>query len=230
MAKDKKNPPTLTPRRTVHGLRTTASEPDRWADAVRHLRRADPHLREVIKRIGPCRLAPRLDRFGTLVNSIVAQQISSKAAASINLRLHALGGQPHQPERLLGLGVTGLRSVGLSAAKARYVLNLAEAVVDGSVPLDAFDDSWEDAAIVASLTSVKGIGIWTAEMFLIFSLNRPDVLPVHDLGVRAALRDRHGLADLPKPSQCHALAEAWRPYRTIASWYLWRNVDTPQVK
>jgi len=164
------------------------------------------------------------------VNSIVAQQISSKAAASINLKLHALGGQPHEPERLLGLGETGLRSVGLSAAKARYVLNLAEAVVDGSVPLNAFDDSWEDAAIVASLTSIKGIGIWTAEMFLIFSLNRTDVLPVHDLGVRAALRERHGLADLPRPSECQALAEAWRPYRTIASWYIWRNVDTPQVK
>jgi DNA-3-methyladenine glycosylase II len=194
------------------------------------LRRADPRLREVIKRIGPCRLAPRPDRFGTLVSSIVSQQISSKAAASINQKLHALGGQPHRPERLLTLGDEALRSVGLSAAKARYVLNLAEAVVDGSVPLDAFDDSWEDAAIVASLISVKGIGIWTAEMFLIFSLNRPDVLPVHDLGVRAALRDLHGLPDLPRPGDCHSLAEAWRPYRTIASWYIWRNVDTPRAK
>ena len=98
------------------------------------------------------------------------------------------------------------------------------------VPLDAFDDSWDDAAIVASLTSIKGIGVWTAEMFLIFSLNRPDVLPAHDLGVRAALRDRHGLAELPRPAECHALAEIWKPYRTIASWYIWRNVDTPPVK
>jgi 3-methyladenine DNA glycosylase/8-oxoguanine DNA glycosylase len=98
------------------------------------------------------------------------------------------------------------------------------------VPLDAFDDSWDDAAIVASLTSIKGFGVWTAEMFLIFSLNRPDVLPVHDLGVRVALRDRHRLAELPRPAECHALAEIWRPYRTIASWYIWRNVDTPPVK
>ena len=106
------------PARTVHGLRTTASEPDRWADAVKHLRRVDPQLREVIKRIGPCRLAPRPDRFGTLVNSIVAQQISSKAAASINLRLHALGGQPHQPARLIGPGRDRpCRSVGLSAPR-----------------------------------------------------------------------------------------------------------------
>ena len=160
----------------------------------------------------------------------MGQQISSKAAASINLRLHALGGDPHQPARLLELGEPALRSVGLSASKARCVLNLAQVVASGAVPLNAFDDSWEDAAIVASLTSIKGIGVWTAEMFLIFSLNRPDVLPAHDLGVRAALRDRHGLAELPRPAECHALAEIWRPYRTIASWYIWRNVDTPPVK
>ena len=170
--------------------------------------RVDPHLRRLIKRIGHCGLTPRPDRFGTLVNSIVAQQISSKAAASINLRLHALGGQPHQPARLLELGEPALRSVGLSASKARYVLNLAEAVASGAVPLDAFDDSWDDAAIVATLTSIKGIGVWTAEMFLIFSLNRPDVLPAHDLGVRAALRDRHGLAALPRPAECHVLARS----------------------
>jgi DNA-3-methyladenine glycosylase II len=119
-----------------------------------------------------------------------------------------------------------LRSVGLSASKARYVHNLAEAVATGVVPVDDFDDSWDDAAIIASLTSIKGIGVWTAEMFLIFSLNRPDVLPVHDLGVRSGLRDHHGLDDLPKPGDCHALAEAWRPFRTVASWYLWRSRDT----
>ncbi|QEH34575.1 DNA-3-methyladenine glycosylase [Aquisphaera giovannonii] len=199
---------------------------DRWAAAVRHLRRVDPRFREVVKRVGPCRLEPRPDRFGTLVRAIVAQQISTKAAESINARLHLLGGDPHLPDRLLALGEEQLRGVGLSASKARYVLNLAEAVATGAVPVDAFDDSWDDASIVASLTSIKGIGVWTAEMFLIFSLNRPDVLPVHDLGVRAGLRDHHGLEDLPKPGDCHALAEAWRPYRTVASWYLWRSRDT----
>ncbi len=91
----------------------------------------------------------------------------------------------------------------------------------------SFDDSWDDAAITKSLTSIKGIGIWTAEMFLIFALNRPDILPVSDLGVRVGLRDRHGLAQLPAPRECHALAELWRPYRTIASWYIWRGTDTP---
>jgi DNA-3-methyladenine glycosylase II len=185
----------------------------------------DPLLRNVIKRIGPCLLEPRPDRFGLLVGSIIAQQISAKAAASINQRLHTLGGQPHQPEGLIALGEPALRSVGLSASKAGYVLNLCQAVASGTVPLDGFDDDWEDAAIVASLTSIKGIGVWTAEMFLIFSLNRPDVLPAHDLGVRIALRDRHGLAEIPTPRECHALTEQWRPYRTIACWYIWRNVD-----
>ncbi len=146
---------------------------------------------------------------------------------SINQRLMAIGGEPHHPSRLLELGEDSLRSVGLSGAKARYVLNLAEAVASGQVPLDAFDDSWDDAAIIQSLTAVKGIGVWTAEMFLIFVLNRPDVLPAGDLGVRAGLRDRHGLAELPAPRECHALAEHWRPYRSIASWYIWRaNADT----
>jgi DNA-3-methyladenine glycosylase II len=201
-----------------------------WSNAVEHLRRVDPHLRTVIKRIGPCLLTPRPDRFGTLVNSIISQQISSKAAAAINQRLHSIAGQPHQPARLLKLGEEPLRSVGLSATKARYVLNLAQAVQDGTVPLGSFDDSWEDAAIIASLTSIKGIGVWTAEMFLIFSLNRPDVLPASDLGIRVALRDRHGLAELPRPKECHSLAEHWRPYRTVASWYLWRAIDTPTAK
>jgi DNA-3-methyladenine glycosylase II len=217
----------LKVRRSTQDREQDPAEPERWADAVKHLGRADPHLRGVIKRIGPCRLAPRPDRFGTLVNSIVAQQISAKAATSINQRLHTLGGNPHRPDRLIALGEEALRSVGLSASKARYVLNLAEAVASGAMPLESFDDSWDDAAIVASLTSIKGIGVWTAEMFLIFSLNRPDVLPAHDLGVRNALRDRHGLADLPTPKQCPALAEHWRPYRTIASWYIWQDVDTP---
>jgi DNA-3-methyladenine glycosylase II len=187
----------------------------------------DPHLRQIITRIGPCRLCPRPDRFETLVRSIVAQQISAKAAMAINQRVRALAGDPPGPARLLDLGEEPLRSVGLSGTKARYVLNLAEAVASGAVPLDAFDDTWDDARIIASLTSIKGIGVWTAEMFLIFALNRPDVLPASDLGIRIALRDHHGLAELPRPTECHQLAELWRPYRTIASWYIWQNTDTP---
>ena len=207
---------------------TPASPRERWARAVRHLRRVDPHLKAIIDRIGPCLLEPKTDRFGTLVRAIIGQQISSKAAASIHGRLVAIGGEPHHPRAIdRSRGIQPGGSVGLSGVKARYVLNLAGAVGSGAVPLDQFDDSWDDAAIIQSLTSIKGIGVWTAEMFLIFAaLNRPDVLPVGDLGIRAGLRDRHGLAELPKPRECHALAEHWRPYRTIASWYLWKGVDT----
>src|SRR5262249_23203526 len=148
----------------------------------------------LIDRIGPCRLRPRRDRFGTLVNSIISQQISSKAAASIKARLRERSGGPHEPRRLLDLGEPGLRSVGLAGAKARYVLHLAEAVATDQVPLHRLG-RLDDEEIIARLTAVKGIGRWTAEMFLIFALNRPDVLPVHDLGVRSGIRRHYGLPD-----------------------------------
>ena len=122
----------------------------------------------------------------------------------------------------------GIENRGLSSGKARYILNLAEAVVSGELPLEEFDDTWDDQTITRALTAVKGIGVWTAEMFLIFVMNRPDVFPAGDLGVRVALRDRHGLAELPAPRDCHSLAEPWRPYRTVASWYIWRGIDTPR--
>ncbi len=196
-----------------------------WAEAVAHQRREDPHFEALNERDGPCLLRPRLDRFATLVRAVIGQQISSNAAAAIDARLRALGGEPHQPSALLGLGEVKLRSAGISGVKARTILNLAETVVGGHVPLDEFD-RWDDDAIVARLTTVKGIGVWTAEMFLIFALNRPDVLPAGDLGVRAAIRDRHGLPDLPRPHVCRELAEPWRPFRTIASWYLWKAANS----
>ncbi len=202
---------------------------DTWAEAVEHLRRLDPGWADRIDRIGPCLLAPRPDRFGTLVRAIIGQQISSKAAASIDGRLRVLAGEPHAPGALLELGEPGLRGVGLSGVKARYVLNLSQAVHDGTVPLDEMD-IWDDEAIIARLISIKGVGVWTAEMFLIFALNRPDVLPVGDLGVRVALRDRYGLTELPKPHECRALAEPWRPFRSVAIWYLWKEFDTPVRK
>ena len=202
---------------------------DRWAAAVKHLRRVDPHLKAIIDRIGPCRLEPHPDRFAALVRAIVGQQISTSAARSINQKLVTLAGDPPRPERLIELGEPRLRTVGLSSAKARYILNLAEAVVSGDLPLEEFDDTWDDQTIIESLIAVKGIGVWTAEMFLIFVMNRPDVFPAGDLGVRAALRERHGLAELPAPRDCHPLVEAWRPYRTVASWYIWRRIDTQKV-
>ncbi len=209
-------------------LIASAHEPvDPWADGVDHLRRLDPKWAAIIDEVGPCKLEPRPDRFGTLVRAIIGQQISSKAAASIDRRVRDLAGEIHEPEGILRLGEAGLRTCGLSGVKARYVLNLAQAVKDGSVPLDEVH-AWEDEAIVAALTSIKGIGPWTAEMFLIFALGRQDVLSVGDLGIRAGLKSFHGLEELPNPKVCRELAEPWRPYRTVAMWYLWKGIDEPK--
>lgn len=201
-----------------------SAKPDPWVEGVTHLRSLDAEWSSLIDRVGPCPLRPRRDRFGTLVRAIIGQQISSKAAVSIDAKLKAITGDPHTPEPLIALGELGLRSVGLSGVKARYVLNLSEAVHSGQVPIAKFH-RLPDEVIVERLTSIKGIGVWTAEMFLIFALNRPDVFPVLDLGVRAAIRDRFGLPEMPKPEACRALGEPWRPYRSIASWYLWRSLD-----
>ena len=199
---------------------------DPWLDAVTHLSAIDGEWSSLIERVGPCVLRPckPSHRFATLVRAIIGQQISSKAAASIDARLRLLGGDPHEPEPLLALGEAGLRSVGLSGVKARYVLNLAEGVRSGTIPIQKFA-RWDDDAIVERLTTIKGVGVWTAQMFLIFAMNRPDVLPVADLGIRVALRDRHGLPALPGPAECHALTERLKPYRSVAMWYLWRGLD-----
>ncbi len=209
---------------------TPRSRIDPWAEAVLHLNTADPVFGSLIARVGPCLIRPKVrkDRFPTLVRAIIGQQISSKAAASIDAKLRDLTGQAHAPDSLIELGEPGLRSVGLSGVKARYVLNLAEAVRTKVVPLDVIHQ-WDDDAIIACLTTIKGVGVWTAEMFLIFALGRPDVFPVGDLGVRAALRDRYELPDLPKPEAARALGDAWRPFRSVASWYLWRSLE-PQHK
>lgn len=200
---------------------------DRWAEAVAHLRGVDERWHPLIERVGPCRLRPARDRFSILVRAIIGQQISTRAAATIDGRLRELAGDPHHPAGLISAGEEGLRSCGLSGVKARYVLNLAEAVDRGQVPL-ARIGTLDDEAIKARLTSVKGIGPWTAEMFMVFSLNRPDVLSVGDLGVRVGLRDFHGLSDVPSPAECVRLAEPWRPYRSVAMWYLWRSLDGPK--
>jgi DNA-3-methyladenine glycosylase II len=202
---------------------------DPWAEAVAHLVAADDRWVPVIERVGACRLRPRKDRFGTLVRAIIGQQISTKAAASIDARLRALAGDPHTPAGLLGSGEATIRSAGLSGVKARYVLNLAAAVEDGRLPLRRIG-ALADEAIIERLTAVKGIGRWTAEMFLIFALNRPDVLPVHDYGVRVGLRDHFLLDDLPDPRRCVELTETWRPFRSVAMWYIWRHLDTPKTQ
>ena len=198
---------------------------DRWTDATAHLRSADLRWSPIIDRVGPCGLKPQRDRFGTLVRSIIGQQISTAAARTIDARLRALSGEPHDPIRLMASGEAGLRSCGLSGVKARYVLNLSEAVRDGQLPLARIGVLGDDE-IKTRLTAVKGIGPWTAEMFLIFSLNRPDVLSAGDLGIRVGLKNFYGLDAPPGPAECAGLAEIWRPYRSVAMWYLWRTIDS----
>jgi DNA-3-methyladenine glycosylase II len=222
-SKPRPSPTAPRPKIIVTGEHTPA---DPWAEGVDFLRNLDPKWADIIARVGPCRLQPRPDRFGTLVRAIIGQQISAKAASSVDRRLRELCGEPHAPAPLLAIGEGGLRTVGLSGVKARYVLNLSKAVHDGDVPLDEIHE-WDDERIVAALTSIKGVGPWTAEMFLIFALGRPDVLSVGDLGIRVGLRDYYGLAELPGPREAKELAEPWRPHRTVAMWYLWELIDNP---
>ena len=198
---------------------------EKIGQALRHLRRADPVMRQVIRRAGPFRLKLRLDRFYSLVSSILSQQISGKAAASIRARLEAFVAPGRiSPQNLSGLSEQQLRGVGVSPQKATYLLDLAERVRSGSLRLDRLPRMTDDQVIQA-LIQVKGIGVWTAQMFLIFSLGRPDVFPHDDLGVRAAIRNLYALDDLPDKETSHRIAMPWRPYASVASWYCWRSLE-----
>ena len=193
--------------------------------ARRHLRANDPVMKSVIDAVGPYTLRFDGDRFGLLVRSIVSQQISTSAARAIRKRLMELVGPDGLTAANLARFTTDeLRSVGLSLQKASYVADLTSKVNDGTVQLREIG-RLSDERIVETLTQVKGIGRWTAQMFLIFSLGRPDVFPYGDLGVRTAIRDRYGLDDLPDKATAHTIAAAWRPYASVASWYCWRILD-----
>jgi DNA-3-methyladenine glycosylase II len=202
-----------------------------FVKAQRHLARRDKVLKQLIAAVGPCTLRLNPDRFGLLIRSILSQQISGKAAASIGARLvQALGPAGLTPGGILALPDETLRAAGLSVAKARAVRDLAEKVHGKSVPLETLHDL-TDEEVIAALVPVRGIGRWTAEMFLIFSLGRFDVLPVADLGLRAGVQEQYGLAELPAKAELTELAEPWRPYRSIATWYFWRSRGpVPQSK
>jgi DNA-3-methyladenine glycosylase II len=192
--------------------------------ALAHLRR-DRVLRDAIRKIGPYRLKLQRDRFGSLTRAIIAQQISTAAAKSIRAKLLDLAGSEGiTPARLLQLSPEELRTAGVSPQKSRYLLDLAAKVHSGDVPLSRLG-RFDDEQVIETLTLVKGIGRWTAEMFLIFSLGRLDVLPVDDLGIRAAMRRLYGLAELPDKETCHEIGSAWRPYASVASWYCWQTLD-----
>jgi DNA-3-methyladenine glycosylase II len=195
--------------------------------ALRHLRSADPVLAGIIRRVGPFKLRTQTDRFTNLVRAIIAQQISTKAARAIHGRLEAL----LAPERISAAGIHALdipqlRAVGLSPQKAAYLKDLADRIVAGEVRLNTIG-RLNDEAVIEQLIRVKGIGRWTAQMFLIFSLGRLDVFPHDDLGIRSALRRFYRLPELPDKATSLRIAEPWRPYSSVASWYCWRGCEFP---
>jgi len=194
-----------------------------YLKARRHLARRCAIMKALIAKIGPCTLKTLDDRFAVLVRSIVAQQISGKAARSISARLEqSLGKLGLHPKAIARADEATLRAAGLSTAKMRAVRDLAARVLDGSVVLDNLHEL-DDEAIIGHLTPVRGIGRWTAEMFLIFGLGRLDVLPLADLGLRVGVQRQLGLKQIPDKKHITEIAEAWRPYRTVATWYLWRS-------
>jgi DNA-3-methyladenine glycosylase II len=206
-----------------------SSTPEAFRKAQRHLTRRDPILKALIKLVGPCTLQHDPDRFAILARSIVSQQISTKAARAISGRLEkALGRKGITAAGILKMPEPALREVGLSANKCRSILDLAEKVHSGLVPLQDFDDL-PDEEVIAKLIPVRGIGRWTAEMFLIFSLGRMDVLPVDDFGFRVGVQKQYGLKEMPVRKHLQELAEPWRPFRTIGTWYIWRSLgNVPQ--
>ena len=196
-----------------------------YARARRHLMRADPVLGALVKKLGPCGLetTKRVDRFAMTVLSIVSQQLSVKAASTIHGRLEAALGRV-TPASILSLEGDRMRACGMSWAKIASVQDLATKVTDGSLALESLD-ALDDDDVTEALTAVRGIGQWSAEMFLIFRLGRPDILPVGDVGVQRAMRALYGLRKHPSPARMTALARPWRPYRSVACWYLWRSLD-----
>ncbi|MBV8159651.1 MAG: DNA-3-methyladenine glycosylase 2 family protein [Acidimicrobiia bacterium] len=197
------------------------------AAATAELASRDPVLARLVEVAGPAHLKrggrERRDHFGALVRSITYQQLAGRAAAAIHGRLEALFDGRPTPEAVLAMPEERLRGAGLSAAKTASILDLASRVATGVVPLDGFGRLSDDE-IVERLSTVRGIGRWTAEMFLLFQLGRLDVWPVDDLGVRAGYAAAYGLAELPKPKALAELGDPFRPYRSIAAWYMWQAI------
>ena len=200
--------------------------------ALAHLRSVDPVMAKVIDAVGRCTLAPRTEwtHFDSILRSIVYQQLSGKAAATIHGRVLALiGDGAEAPNRIVATSHEDFRAAGLSNAKAKYVRNLAEHVLDGSLPVESLHEL-SDEEIIAALTQVKGSGKWSAQMFLMFRLGRPDVLPELDLGVQKGIQRAYRLRKLPTPAQVLRRGAKWAPYRTVGAWYMWRVLELPAGK
>jgi DNA-3-methyladenine glycosylase II len=204
----------------------TLAHPNATRRAVRHLKQADPRLRRVIEQVGACRLQQRDGAcFDYVTRAIIYQQLSGKAAATIYARVQALyGGCAPTPAQLAATPPAKLRRAGLSRQKLGYLRDLARHARSGSIPFDALE-SLPDESVIEALTTIRGVGVWTAQMFLMFRLGRLDVLPVLDLGIQRGMRQLYGLRRTPTPAQMERIAAPWRPYRSIACWYLWRSLE-----
>jgi DNA-3-methyladenine glycosylase II len=196
--------------------------------AVNHLKKSDPVLRAIIERVGPCRMEFGVPEFSSLAEAIVYQQLNGKAAVTIFNRFAALAGDPLTPEGILKLSDEQLRSVGLSKQKSAYLKDLAKKTSDGLLNFARLADMTDDE-VIEHLTQVKGIGVWTSHMFLMFSLRRPNVLPTGDYGVQVAIKKHYKKRKLPKPKDMEKIAKAWEPYRSVACWYMWRSLDIKTV-
>ena len=194
--------------------------------ALAHLRTADPVLAAIIERVGAYAMQYHEPTFRALVRSIVFQQLHGKAARAIFDRLQQKAGGEITPDSILKLRTTQMRAIGLSKQKLTYIRDLARKTRDGIVEFERFPQMG-DEEVIAELTQVKGIGEWTAHMFLMFALRRPNILPTGDFGVRSAIRKAYGMKVMPKPRTMERIARSWRPYCSVASWYMWRSLDVP---
>jgi DNA-3-methyladenine glycosylase II len=202
--------------------------PEYWIRAKRTLSRADPVLAKIMREHPGVSLARRGEPFFTLARSIVGQQISVRAAQSVWNRL-ALAAPGLRPEDIVALDADALRACGLSLRKAEYITDLSRKFLDGTLHRALWDDM-EDEAVIEELVKVRGIGRWTAEMFLIFNLLRPDVLPLDDLGLQRAMRLHYFRGRPASAARMRKLAQAWVPWRSVATWYLWRSLDPVPVE
>jgi len=196
--------------------------------AVNHLKNCDPVLRAIIERVGPCRMEYSIPEFSSLAEAIVYQQLNGKAAVTIFKRFADLAGKPLTPEGILKLSDEQLRGVGLSKQKSSYLKDLAAKTSSGLLNFNSLHEL-SDEEVIEHLTQVKGIGVWTAHMFLIFSLRRPNILPTGDYGVQVAVKKHYKKRNLPRPKDMEKIAHAWEPYRSVACWYMWRSLDIKTV-
>jgi len=195
---------------------------------VNHLKKSDPILAAIIERVGPCRMEFGPPEFHNLAESIVYQQLNGKAAATIFQRFAALAGEPLTPEGILKLTDAQLRSVGLSKQKSSYLKDMAARASRGELDFTRLPEMTDDE-VIKHLIQVKGVGVWTAHMFLMFTLRRPNVLPTGDYGIQMAMKKHYKKRKMPKPEVMAKIAKSWEPYRSVACWYLWRSLDIKTV-